>query len=109
MSQFDDRQGGEEAGLGHSEEMLFRVLARRNKLVGMWAANEMGLSEAEAEVYSKELIRAEFEEATGAAIVIKLLGDLTAAGVDIDESGIREALAEKLVDARRQIIEQTNQ
>lgn len=109
MSQFEDRQGGEEAGLGHSEEMLFRVLARRNKLVGKWAASEMGLSEAEAEVYSKELIRAEFEEATGAAIVIKLLGDLTAAGVDIDEAGIREALAEKLVDARRQIIEQTNQ
>ena len=109
MSQFDDRQGGAEAGLGHSEEMLFRVLARRNKLVGRWAAGEMGLSEAEAEVYSKELIRAEFEEATGAAIVIKLLGDLTAAGVDIDEAGIREALADKLVDARRQIIEQTNQ
>ena len=108
MSQFDDRQGGEEASLGHSEEMLFRVLARRNKLVGKWAASEMGLSEAEAEVYSKELIRAEFEEATGAAIVIKLLGDLTAAGVDIDEAGIREALAEKLVVARREIIEQTN-
>lgn len=109
MSQYDDRQGGDEAGLGHSEEMLFRVLARRNRLVGKWAAHEMGLSTEEAEVYSKELVRAEFEEATGAAIVIKLLGDLTAAGVDIDESRIREALAQKLVEARRQIIEQTNQ
>lgn len=108
MSQIDERQGGDEAELGHSEEMLFRVLARRNRLVGKWAAAEMGLSEEEADVYSKELVRAEFEEATGAAIVIKLLGDLTAAGVDIDEARIREALAEKLVEARRQIIEQTN-
>ena len=108
MNQFGDRQGGEEADLGHSEEMLFRVLARRNRLVGKWAAGQMGLSEEEADVYSKELVRAEFEEATGAAIVIKLLGDLTAAGVDIDEARIREALAEKLVEARRQIIEQAN-
>ena len=109
MSQFEDRQGGEEAGLGHSEEMLFRVLARRNRLAGKWAAREMGLSDDEADVYSSELVRAEFEEATGAAIVIKLLGDLTAAGVDIDQDRIREVLAEKLVEARRQIIEQTNQ
>jgi len=109
MSQFEERRTGIEAGLAHSDEMLFRVLARRNKLVGKWPARQMGLSETEAEVYSKELVRAEFEEATGAAIVIKLLGDLTAAGVDIDDAKIREALAHKLVEARRQIIEQSNQ
>lgn len=109
MGQFEDRQGGDEAAIGHSEEMLFRVLARRNRLAGKWAAREMGLSDEEAEVYSSELVRAEFEEATGAAIVIKLLGDLTAAGVEIDDARIREVLAEKLVEARRQIIEQTNQ
>ena len=105
MSQFEQS----EDGLGHSDEMLFRVLARRNMLAGAWAARRMGLSDVEAEAYSKELVRAEFEEATGAAIVIKLLGDLTAAGVDIDEAQIRDALGRKLVEARRQIIEQTNQ
>jgi hypothetical protein len=109
MSELGDRQVGSEPDLGRSDEMLFKVLARRNKLVGKWAADEMGLSDEEAEVYSKELVRAEFEEATGAAIVIKLLGDLTAAGVDTDEARIREALAQRLVEARRQIIEQTNQ
>jgi hypothetical protein len=109
MSQFDKREPGFEAGLSHNEEMLFRVLARRNRLAGEWAARQMGLSDEEGEAYSKELVRAEFEEATGAAIVIKLLGDLTAAGVDIDESQIRDALGQKLVEARRQIIEQTNQ
>ena len=108
MSEFENRQPGTEADLTQGDEMLFRVLARRNKLVGTWAAKQMGLSEVEAEAYSKELVQAEFEEATGAAIVIKLLGDLTAAGVDIDESKIREALAHKLVEARRQIIEQAN-
>lgn len=109
MSQFEDRRPGVEAELARSDEMLFRVLARRNMLVGNWAARQMGLSAEEAEVYSKELVRAEFEEATGAAIVIKLLGDLTAAGVDVDEAEIREALGHKLVEARRQIIEQSNQ
>jgi len=109
MSQFENLQGGDGAGLGHSDEMLFRVLARRNRLIGRWAAGQMGLSEEESEVYSAEIVRAEFEEATGAAIVIKLLGDLTAAGVDIDEAEIRDALGRKLVEARRQIIEQTNQ
>ena len=109
MSEFEERQDGVEAALGHSEEMLFRVLARRNKLAGQWAAREMGLSDEEADVYSSELVRAEFEEATGAAIVIKLLGDLTAAGIEIDQAKIRYVLAEKLVEARRQIIEQTNQ
>jgi hypothetical protein len=68
----------------------------------------MGLTEAEAESYAKDVIRADFEEAGDEDVVRKLLGDLTAAGVEADEAQIREALGHKSVEARRQIIEASN-
>jgi hypothetical protein len=104
MTQFDDRDRGFEAKFARDDEMMFRVLARRNKLLGEWAARLMGLSEAEAEAYSKDLVRADFEGGGGKDVVLKLLGDLTGAGVEIDESRIREAIKHKLVEARRQLM-----
>jgi hypothetical protein len=108
MSTFDDRERAFEAKFARDEEMQFRILARRNRLLGEWAARLMGLNEAEAESYAKDVIRADFEEAGDDDVVRKVLGDLTSAGVDADETQIREALGHKTVEARRQIIEQTN-
>ncbi len=108
MSQFEDRERAFEAKFARDEEMQFRILARRNKLLGQWAATKMGLTEAEAEGYAKDVVRADFEEAGDEDVIRKLLGDLTAAGIDCDEEQIREALGHKTVEARRQIIEQTN-
>ena len=108
MSTFDDRERAFEAKFARDEEMQFRILARRNRLLGEWAARLMGLNEAEAESYAKDVIRADFEEAGDDDVVRKLLGDLTSAGVDADEAKIREQLGHKTVEARRQIIEQTN-
>jgi hypothetical protein len=88
--------------------MQFRVIARRNRLLGEWAARLMGLNQAEAESYAKDVIRADFEEAGDEDVVRKLLGDLTSAGVDCDEARIREALGHKLVEAKRQLIESTD-
>jgi len=105
MTTFDDREQAFEAKFAHDEEMAFRVLARRNRLLGEWAARRMGLTEVEGEAYAKEVIRAEFEEAGDEDIVRKLLGDLTAAGVEIDEATIRAEMAHKEVDARRQLME----
>jgi hypothetical protein len=68
----------------------------------------MGLSEEETASYAKDVVRADFEEAGDDDVVRKVLGDLTAAGVDADEAKIREALDHKQVEARRQIIEQSN-
>ena len=102
MTQFDDRSL--EARLAQDEEMLFRILARRNRLLGEWAAKLMGLSDAETESYAADLVRSDFEGGGGKDVVLKLLGDLTAAGVDIDEDRIRVAIKDKLVDARRQLI-----
>ena len=104
MSEFDERDRSIEAQFAQDEDMLFRILARRNRLLGEWAARLMGLSEAEAESYSKDLVRADFEGGDGKDVTLKLLGDLTGAGVEIDEDRIREAIKQKLVEARRQLI-----
>ena len=108
MTTFDDRERAFESKYARDEEMQFRIIARRNRLLGEWAARLMGLSDAEAESYAKDVIRADFEEAGDDDVVRKLLGDLTSAGVDADEAKIREAVGHKLVEARRQIIEQSN-
>ena len=105
MTQFDDRERAFEAKFARDEEMQFRVLARRNRLLGEWAAGLMKLSEEETEAYAKDVIRADFEEAGDEDVIRKLLGDLTSAGVDMDEAKIRDTLRHKTVDARRQLIE----
>ena len=108
MTTFDDRERAFETKYAHDEDLRFRVIARRNRLLGMWAARLMGLSDAEADAYAKDVIRADFEEAGDEDVVRKLLGDLTAAGVETDDAQIREALTHKEVEARRQIIESTS-
>jgi hypothetical protein len=108
MNSFNDRERAFEAKFAHDEDMKFRMMARRNRLLGHWAAEKMGLSEAEAESYAKDVIRADFEEAGDEDVIRKLLGDLTAAGVECDDATIREAVAHKEVEARRQIIEASN-
>jgi hypothetical protein len=108
MSQFEDRQRAFEAKFARDEEMQFRIIARRNRLLGEWAARQMGLSEAETESYAKDVVRSDFEEAGDHDVIRKVLGDLTAAGVDCGEEQIREALRNKEIEARRQIIEATN-
>ena len=105
MTTFDDRQKAFEAKYARDQDMQFKIVARRNRLLGHWAARKMGLNEAEADAYARDVIRADFEEAGDEDVVRKLLGDLTSAGVEIDERAIREALEHKTVEARRQFIE----
>ena len=105
MTTFDDRERAFENMFARDQEMQFKIVARRNRLLGQWAANLMGLTEVEAEAYAKDVIRSDFEEAGDEDVIRKILGDLTSAGVDCDEARIREALAHKSVEARRQMIE----
>jgi hypothetical protein len=105
MTQFDDRERAFESMYARDQEMQFKILARRNRLLGQWAAKKMGLTEAESEAYAKDVIRADFEEAGDEDVVRKLLGDLISAGIDIDDAAIRQALEHKTVEARRQFIE----
>jgi hypothetical protein len=104
MTDFKDRERAEEAKYAMDEEMLFRVHARRNRLLGLWAAEKMGLSQAEADAYAKAVVQADFEEAGDEDVIRKVLGDLTSAGVDADEAEIRMALDDKLVEARRALM-----
>ena len=108
MSQFEDRQRAFEAKFARDEEMQFRIVARRNRLLGEWAARQMRLSDAETESYAKDVVHSDFEEAGEHDVIRKVLGDLTSAGVECDEEKVREAMRNKEIEARRQIIEATN-
>lgn len=105
MTTFDDREKAFENIYARDQEMQFKIVARRNRLLGEWAAGLMKLSEAERDAYAKEVIRADFEEAGNEDVIRKILGDLTSAGVEADEGLIREALDEKTVEARRFFVE----
>jgi len=108
MTTFNDRERAFESKFAHDEDMKFRIIARRNRLLGEWAAELMQLSQAETEAYAKDVVRADFEEAGDEDVIRKVLGDLTGAGIDMDEARIREQLGHREVEARRQIIEATN-
>jgi hypothetical protein len=104
MTNFDDRERGEEAKYAHDEEMAFRIQARRNRLLGQWAAEKMNLSSEEADAYAKSVVQADFEEAGDEDVIRKLMGDLISGGVDIDEAQVRAALDAKTVEARRSLM-----
>ena len=104
MTNFNDRERGEEAKYAFDEETAFKIAARANRLVGEWAAGLMGLTAEEADAYKKAVVQADFEEAGSEDVIRKLLGDLTAAGSDVDEAEIRAKLEECTVEARRQFM-----
>ncbi len=104
MTDFTDRERGEEAHFAHAEEMEFRIHARRNRLLGAWAATRMALSPAESEAYAKSVVQADFEESGDEDVVRKLLGDLISAGVDADEAEVRAALKAREIEARRALL-----
>ena len=105
MTTFDDRERAFEAGFAHDQDMAFRISARRNRIVGTWAAGLMGLTAEETDAYAKAVVQADFEEAGDEDVIRKLLGDLVSANVEMDESRVRTALADATVEARRQLLE----
>ena len=101
---FNDREKGFEAKYQHDQETLFKITARRNKLLGLWAAEQMGLGGANADAYAKEVVIADFEEAGDDDVLRKVLGDLTDKGVGLDEKAVRKEMDALLATAREQII-----
>jgi hypothetical protein len=104
MTSFEDRERAEEAKYAHDQDMQFRIQARRNRLLGEWAAARMNLSQAETDAYAKAVVQADFEEAGDEDVIRKLLGDLTSAGVETSDAEVRAALEEKSVEARRALM-----
>ena len=105
MTNFSDREAAFETKFARDEEMQFRITARRNKLVGLWAAEKMGMTAADAAPYATSVVQADFEEAGDDDVIRKIVGDLGAAGVETDAAAVTAILAEKTVEARRKLME----
>lgn len=104
MSTFDDRERAEEARYALDQETQFKINARRNKLLGLWSAELLGLKGADAEAYAKTVVIADLEEAGDDDVVRKVRGDLEKAGIARTDNQIREEMARLLPVAREQII-----
>lgn len=104
MSTFDDRETAFEAKFAHDEEMQFRAVARRNKLLGLWAAELLGKTGDDASDYAKEVVKADFEEPGHEDVVRKVAGDL---GDLADEATIRSKMDALLSIAKGQLAEES--
>jgi hypothetical protein len=104
MSTFDDREKGQEAKFAHDSELRFRAEARRNKLLGLWAAEHMGLSAEHAKQYAAEVVAADFEEAGDEDVFRKISADIKARGGSISDDMIRRKMAELVAIAREQVL-----
>ncbi|MCT8329056.1 DUF1476 domain-containing protein [Albidovulum sediminis] len=103
MTTFDDRENAFENKFAHDEQMKFKAEARRNKLLGLWAAGLMGKSGDEAAAYAKEVVMSDFEEAGDEDVFRKVAGDL---GDRAEAATIRAKMVELMVEAKRQIMEE---
>ena len=103
MTTFDNRERAYEAKFAHDEELRFKATARRNKLLGLWAAEILGLTDADAEAYAKEVIRADFEEPGEEDVFRKVRQDFDAKGVDRSDHQIVKQMDELMHVAIDQI------
>ncbi len=101
MSSFDDRENAFESKFAHDAEMQFKAEARRNKLLGLWAADLLGKSAEDAAAYAKEVINSDFEEAGDEDVYRKVSGDL---GAKADEVTIRTKMVELMAVAKAQLM-----
>lgn len=103
MTTFDDRKDAAESKYAHDAELLFKANARRNKLLGLWAAEKLGKSGADADAYAKSVVMADFAEAGDDDVLRKVRADLEAGGVAQPDTTIRAAMDELLAKAIDQI------
>jgi hypothetical protein len=104
MTTFNDREKAFEDKYKHDQDLQFKVEVRRNKLLGLWAAEFLGLRDEDATAYAKEVVAADFEEPGDADLVRKVLGDLSAKQVDMSEHRLRKKMAELQIEAKHQIM-----
>lgn len=106
MSSFDEREKGFEQKYKHDQELQFKVNARRNRLLGLWAAQQMGLSGDAADAYAKQVVQADFETPGDSDVVAKVLNDLKAKGISVTELQVRKQMESLLAIAKEQIMKQ---
>ena len=103
MTTFDKREEGFEKKFALDEEQKFKALARRNRLLGLWAAGKLGISGDAANAYAKEIVAAEFSEGGDAAVIRKVMGDLAAKGIAITEAQVRTEMTGLMAQAAAQV------
>ena len=107
MTTFNEREKAFEKKYEHDQDLKFKVNARRNKLLGLWAAGLMGKSGADAEAYAKDVVLADYEKPGDSDVIEKLVKDLAAAGKPMEEHTIRKQ-AERLAEAaKEQLMKET--
>ena len=100
MTTFNDRSKGFEAKHAHDAQVNFKINARRNNLLGLWAAEKFGLEDSASEVYAKEVVMSDFEEPGDQGVLRKVLGDFTTKGIELTESELRKKMDDLLIKAR---------
>ena len=103
MTTFEDREKGFERKFAHDEELKFKATARRNRLIGLWAADKMGLSGDEAQAYAREVIKADLAEPGDEDVFRKIRADFDAKGVDQSDHQIRRTMEELMAQAVEQV------
>jgi hypothetical protein len=103
MTGFDDRESSFENKFKHDKELEFKATARRNKLLGLWAANLLGIHGAEAETYAKSVVKADLEKPGDQDVVDKVMADFKARGVELSEHRLRKQMSELMTTAVAQV------
>jgi hypothetical protein len=103
MTTFDDRKDAFEKKFAHDEELRFKAMARRNKLLGLWAAEKLGKSGADAEAYAKSVVMADFQEAGDEDVLRKVRADLEANGGAAAEADLRRVMIDLLERAVNEV------
>ena len=104
MTTFSDREKAFEDKYKHDQDLQFKVEVRRNKLLGLWVAEMLGLAGADAEAYAKEVVSADFEEPGDADVVRKIQGDVQPKNLDLSEHRLRKKMDELTAVAKEQIM-----
>jgi hypothetical protein len=108
VTQFNDRKKAFENKFAHDEELKFRANARRNKLLGLWAADLLGLEGSMRDAYALEVVKADFVEPGEEDVYRKVKGDLDAQHLDVSEHRVRKAMKDLMEEAMTQIMEETD-
>ncbi len=103
MSTFEDREKGFERKFAHDEELKFKAMARRNKLLGLWAANLLGIHGADAETYARDVVKSDFVTPGDHDVLHKVLGDFQAKNVEMSEHRLRKQMDDLMKIAADQI------
>jgi hypothetical protein len=106
MTQFNDREKAFEAKFQKDQELQFKVTARRNRLLGLWAAEQIGLDGQDAEAYAKDVVVSDFDEPGDDDVLRKVVGDLQGKGVDTDDATVRKQMDILLEKAKQQLADE---